>query len=213
MDATETTIAGLADVGPDTIALTLDTPAGFEARPGQFIKLLLEVNGETHSRFYTISSPNTQATVEITVGIDPDGEVTPRLDALAAGDVVRFEGPFGRAAYEGEPRCVVLAGGPGIGPAVGIGERALAEGGEAAIVYRDDAPAHTERLDALAADGAFVRVLEADEGLAGTVEAALTGDPGEQVFVYGFGDFLDSATEALTAAGGAPEAAKTENFG
>lgn len=213
MDPTSTAVAAVRRVGPDAIALDLETPDGFDARPGQFVKLSLDVAGETHSRFYTLSSPRVGETFEVTVGIDPEGEVGPRLEALEPGDTITVAGPFGNAYYEDESRTLVLAGGPGVGPAVGIAERTIEDGGEAAVVYRDDDPIHRDRLDALDDAGASVIVLGADEDLTGAVERTLVGDQGEQVFVYGFAAFLDAATDAIGAAGGDPDRAKVENFG
>ena len=211
MDDTECRVAAVREVGPDTVAIDVETPAEFSARPGQFVKLTFEVDGETEPRFYTISSPDVEGTFELTVGIDPDGTVAPLLADLAAGDTVTVAGPFGSDYYEDEPRAVILAGGPGVGPAVGIAERALAEGNDAALVYRDDAPVHEDRLDAIADDGAFVRVLGADEDLTDATAAAL--EDGGQLVVYGFADFIDAATAAVEAAGGSTEDAKIENFG
>lgn len=213
MDPTETVVRSVREVGWNAIALTLESPPAFDARPGQFVKLLVEVGEETHPRFYTISSPRVAETFETTIGIDPEGDVSPRLTALEPGDTVTVEGPFGDAYYEDDSRAVVLAGGPGVGPAVGIAERALDDGNEAAVVYRDDEPMHRGRLDAIGDRGAFVRVLGTDEDLTDAVGEAITDDGGEQVFVYGFADFLDSAADALEAAGATPDDAKTENFG
>jgi len=215
MDATETTVAAVRDAGPDALAFDLETPPGFEAVPGQFVRLTATVDGESESRFYTVSSPNTVGTFEFTIGFDPDeaGPFSEYLRGVEAGDTVTVAGPFGDDYYEGEPRVVVLAGGPGIGPAVAIAERALGEGNEAAVVYRDDAPAHEDRLAAIAAAGADVFVLNSDEPLSDAVSAALTGADGEQTFVYGFADFLADAEAAIEAASGDPEAAKAENFG
>jgi 3-phenylpropionate/trans-cinnamate dioxygenase ferredoxin reductase subunit len=209
MDDTEVAVVAVESVGEDAVAIDFETPDGFDARPGQFVKVSLD--GVEESRFYTISSPDVAETFEMTVGIDPDGDVAPHLAELEAGDTVRLSGPFGSDYYEGEARAVLLAGGPGIGPAVGIAERALAEGNEAAVVYRDDAPIHEDRLDALRAEGALVTVLDGDAELTDAVAEA-TADGG-QVFVYGFADFLDSATAALEAAGVDTEDAKVENFG
>ncbi|EMA46175.1 Oxidoreductase FAD-binding domain protein [Halococcus saccharolyticus DSM 5350] len=200
-------------VGPETIALDLATPDGFDARPGQFVKLSLDVDGERRSRFYTLSSPTVDDTFEVTVGVDPDGEVAPYLAELETGDSVTMAGPFGSAHYEDESRTTILAGGPGVGPAIGIAERTLDDGGETAVVYRDDDPVHEDRLDALREAGATVHIVGSDVDLTDPTADALAGDADEQVFVYGFADFLDAATDALAAAGGDPDRAKIENFG
>ncbi|MFB6093083.1 MAG: FAD-dependent oxidoreductase [Haloquadratum sp.] len=212
MDAT-VAVTAVEDVGPRTVALTLASPEGFDAAPGQFVKLSAAVDGEEYTRFYTLSSPGVDDTFEITVGIDPEesGPFSRFLLDVAPGDELDVSGPFGASFYEGEPRVVVLAGGPGIGPAVGIAEAAVADGNEAAIVYRTDAVAHGDRLDALRDAGASVVVTDGDVGDA--VAAAVTGEETEQAFVYGFADFVDDATAALEAAGVDPDDAKVENFG
>lgn len=213
MESTDTPITDSRHVGPDAIALEIETPEGFDARPGQFIKLSLDVEGERQSRFYTLSSPTVTDTFEITVAVEPDGDVGPHLADLDAGDRVTVAGPFGNAYYEDEGRTTILAGGPGVGPAVGIAERTLDEGGEAAVVYRDDHPSHRDRLATLRENGAFVSVLDEDASMTGAVENALADTADEQVFVYGFAEFLDVATDALQTAGSDPDSAKVENFG
>ena len=211
MEGTTATVVTVTDVGRNAIALDLESPPEFDARPGQFVKLVITVDGEDHSRFYTISSPTVDETFELTIEIDPDGEVSPQLRELAAGDEVMLSGPYGNAYYEDEAAVLVLAGGPGVGPAVGIAERTLDDGGDAAVVYRDADPIHHDRLDALTDRGAFVRLLDADESLTAHVEAAGVED--RQAFVYGFADFLDAAMDAIAAGNGKPDEAKVENFG
>ncbi len=212
MDAT-VTVTHAEDVGPQTVAISFETPSGFAADPGQFVKLTAEIDGESYSRFYTLSSPDVEDTFEVTIGIDPDesGPFSEHLAALSAGDTLEMSGPFGSDYYEGESRVVVLAGGPGVGPAVGIGERALADGGSVAIVYQDDNPAHEKRLSALREAGGSVTITDSE--IAGSVAEVLTGQKDEQLFVYGFGTFVEKATAAIEAAGGDPENTKVENFG
>jgi 3-phenylpropionate/trans-cinnamate dioxygenase ferredoxin reductase subunit len=209
MDQTDARVVAVRDIGPDDIAIDIETPDGFDARPGQFVKL----TGDGESRFYTISSPDVEGSFEVTVEVDPEGTLGPWLAAREPDDTVGVAGPFGNDYYEGEPRAVVLAGGPGVGPAVGIAERALSEGNSAAVVYLDESPVHEDRLSGLATAGADVFVLAEEEGLTDAVRQALTGEAGEQVFVYGFADFLDLATTAIDAVGGDSEGAKVENFG
>ncbi len=215
MDPLETTVADVREVGADAVAIDVSTPAGFSALPGQFVKLSTTLDGETVGRFYTVSSANTEETFELTVSYDPEegGEFSEYLLSLVAGDSITITGPFGNDHYEGEGRVVVLAGGPGIGPAVAIAERALADGGEAGIVYRDDEPLHEDRLSALAEAGADVYVLTDDTELTDAVSEVYTGGSDEQIFIYGFADFLAEAETAIEATGGDPDAAKAENFG
>ena len=215
MDAT-VAVTAVEEVGPHTVAIEFESPEGFDPRPGQFVKLTGVAEGEEYSRFYTLSSPGTDETFELTVGVDPEegGPFSEYLAALSPGEELDVSGPFGSNYYEGESRVVVLAGGPGVGPAVGIGEAALGDGNDVAVVYRyEDAPAHEERLSALRDGGASVELIDAGEDLEERVAAALTGADGEQVFVYGFTDFLEDALAAVETAGGDPDASKSENFG
>jgi ferredoxin-NADP reductase len=212
MDAT-VTVTAVDSVGSDTISIEFESPEGFSAEPGQFVKLSATIDGEGYARFYTLSSPTVQETFEVTVGID-DAEAGPFskfLADLSEGDDVEMSGPYGSDHYEGESRVVVLAGGPGVGPAVAIAERALADGHEAAVVYKDDDPAHEERLTALEAADADVVVTDGD--ITDAVADAVTSAEGEQLFVYGFAGFVDEAVEAIEAAGGDVDGTKIENFG
>ncbi|WP_458207101.1 FAD-dependent oxidoreductase [Haladaptatus sp. NG-SE-30] len=212
MDNTEVAVRAVRTVGPDTVALVFESPPEFDAQPGQFLKVTGTVDGEEISRHYTLSSPDTAETFEMTVGIDPEGDLSPWLAARDQGDAVEVAGPFGRSYYEGESRVVVLAGGPGIGPAVGIAERAVADGGEAIVVYRDDEPAHEDRLRELESEGTTVLVTAESLGDNDEVRELLSDAKG-QVFVYGFADFIDEASNVLSATGHNPDTAKMENFG
>lgn len=212
MDAT-VQVTDVRTVGPQTVAIEFATPAGFDAQPGQFVKLIATVDGETTARFYTLSSPTVADTFEITVEIDPaeSGPFSEQLAALTAGDEIEMSGPFGSDYYEGESRVVILAGGPGIGPAVGIGERALDDGGEVVIIYQTEDPIHESRLETLESDGATVDITAGE--ITDAVADGLTGEADEQVFIYGFDSFVTAATEAVAAGGGDPDDAKVENFG
>jgi ferredoxin-NADP reductase len=229
MDGTEVAVRSVETVGPDTVALTLETPDDFDAQPGQFVQLGATVETEDGSeeevtRHYTLSSPDSKDTFEVTVEVDPQGSLSPHLTDLEPGATVEVAGPFGDAYYEGEDAVVVLAGGPGVGPAVGIGERAnreasertsddeprVGDGPSVTVVYEDDAPAHEDRLTDLADAGATVAITD-DVSSEDVLE--LLADAQGQLFIYGFADFLDRATAALDAANVNAEGAKTENFG
>jgi Flavodoxin reductases (ferredoxin-NADPH reductases) family 1 len=58
-------------VGPQTVAITMQSPSALTAEPGQFLRVTATIDDEEYSRFYTISSPDVDDTIEITVGIDP----------------------------------------------------------------------------------------------------------------------------------------------
>ncbi len=207
MNATQVPVRNVRTVGDETVALELETPPEFDAKPGQFVLLRATVGGEDVSRHYTLSSADVEETFEITVGVDPEGDLSPWLADREPGDTVTVEGPFGTVFYEDED-VVLLAGGPGVGPAVGMGERALADGHDVAVVYQDDSPAHEDRLATLAAGGATVIITdgEIDDAVAEVVD-------GGQVYVFGFREFVDDSVAAIDSAGGDSDDAKIENFG
>lgn len=209
MDGTEVAVRDVVPVGPDTVAVTVEAPPGFDARPGQFVQVRAIVDGEAVTRHYSVSSPRVTDSFEVTVGVDPEGTLSPWLADAEPGQAVEVDGPFGRVHYEGEPRAVVLAAGPGIGPAVAVAERAVQAGNDAAVVYRSDDLVHEARLSGLALAGADVLVVGEERfgEAVGTVVG--TGQP----FVYGFVPFVEAAESALSEAGVDPAAAKVENFG
>lgn len=204
-------IVDVQSVGPGTVALAVEAPPGFDARPGQFVQVRATVDGEAVTRHYSVSSPRVTETFEVTVGVDPEGTLSPWLADAAPGDPVEVDGPFGRVYYDGEPRAVVLAAGPGIGPAVGVAERTVQERNEAAVVYRADALVHEARLSGLALAGADVFVVGEDR-FADAVDAVVDGG---QVFVYGFEPFVEAARATLDDVGAGVDGAdaKVENFG
>lgn len=213
MEGTEVAVEDVRNVGGDTVAIELSNSEGWDIKPGQFVQVGLRVNDDFVVRHYTVSSPYSDGSFEITVGVDEEGELSPALAELESGNYVSVDGPYGRAYYEGEERVAVVAGGPGVGPAVGIAERVADEHGAdgVTVVYADDKPVHLERLGVLRHEGARITVVGDDEALYTAVAEALDGD-GAQVFVYGFENFLEEAKDALEEAGYDGEA-KIENFG
>ncbi len=211
MDGTPVTVASVSEVGPDTVALELETPEGFDALPGQFVLLRAAPEDEEIARHYTLSSPSVGETFELTVGIDPDGDLSPWLADLEGGETVHVEGPFGRITYDGGD-VVAAAGGPGVGAGVAVAEAAHEAGHDATVIYQADEPAHTDRLEALSEAGATVVFVDdgADEELA---DAVATYREDGRVYAFGFDGFVTAVADAIEAAGGDPDEALIENFG
>ncbi|WP_049889219.1 ferredoxin--NADP reductase [Natronolimnohabitans innermongolicus] len=222
IEGTPVTVESSRDVGAETIALELETPEGFDALPGQFVLLRavpwdVDESAEIDDddvvmRHYTLSSPGVDETFEITVGIDPDGDLSPWLADLEGGETVHVEGPFGTITYEGDRDVVAVAGGPGVGPAVAIAEAAHEAGHDATVIYQDDAPAHEDRLEALEDAGADVAVLE-DDDEAGLVDAIDSHVDDGQLYAFGFETFVTTVADAIDDAGGDADEALIENFG
>lgn len=205
------TIDAIRAVGDDTVAIELRTPSGFTAKPGQFILVRAEISGEEETGYYTLSSPEVGDTFEITVDVDPDeGTLGPWLKDHEEGTSIRFDGPFGDVTYDGHDDVVVLAKGPGLGPAVGIAERAIAENRAATILYEGDDPPHRDRLEGLQADGATVAAADTTDRMSSRL-ADLEGT--RSFYVFGFDDFVNGAKTALEDAGVDADDVAIENFG
>lgn len=202
-------VADIRRVGSRMVAINLRTPPGFNAEPGQFVLVRARVHGESVARHYTISSPNVTDTFEITVESMPDGTLSRWLADLRAGARIRIEGPFGRIYYEGKTPVAVVAGGVGIGAAVGIGERALLHEQSVTIVAHGERLPHEDRLAKLTASTVPVFVTSKIV-TPGVLQAVQTGHP---IYVFGFRPFVDQVREAISAAGGNPDAAEIENYG
>lgn len=203
-------VVSVEPAGGDAVAITFETPPAFDGEPGQFVRLGAEIDDEIVQRFYTLSSPDVDETFEVTVSVDPEGSLGPWLADRDPGDTVTVSGPYGDHYYESEPQVIVVAAGPGIGPAVGIGERAIRDGGEVAVVYPADQEIHADRLESLSRDGA--RLVPFDDDLPSAIVEALDAVPGTP-FVYGFEGFISEAARGLREAGVDTDDAKIESFG
>jgi len=200
------TVEAVEAVGDQTVALRLTAPDDFDAAPGQFV--LVRSDGD--AGYYTLSSPYVDDGFEITVGYpldeSPEESLGTWLAERETGDELEIEGPLGNVQYRGDGDVLVYAAGPGIGPAVGIAERAVDAGHDATVVFRGDAPPHRERLDALAEAGATVAVVD-------VLDDAHLDVPTESVFVFGFDDFVADVSALLESAGRNPDEAAIESFG
>jgi ferredoxin-NADP reductase len=219
---TAVTVDAVEEVGTRTVALELRTPDGFDAEPGQFLLVRATVDGGEEQRssgnrsetgeveetgYYTLSSPDVEGTMEITVEYVPEGTLAPWLAERTPGDEVEIEGPFGDVRYTGDGPAVVLAEGPGIGPAVGIAERAREAGHDATVIFWGEDPPHRDRLDALDADGATVLVVGSLDEAVDTIADAADAT----VYVFGFESFVRDAKTVAEAAG--VDGVRAESFG
>ncbi|MFB6134453.1 MAG: FAD-dependent oxidoreductase [Halanaeroarchaeum sp.] len=210
MEDVSVPIRAVTDVGDRAVAITFESPPEFDGAPGQFVRLSAAIEGDVVQRFYTLSCPDVEETFEVTVAVDPEGSLGPWLAEREPGDTVQVSGPFGDHFYEDEERVTVIAAGPGIGPAVGIGERAVNEGAAVAIVYPGDIAIHRERLMALEEAGSLLAPFDVD--LTDAVTTAVEGVGGTP-FVYGFEGFVSDVANSLETAGIDPDDAKIESFG
>jgi ferredoxin--NADP+ reductase len=93
-------------------------------KPGQFVRVALELDGEIVARPYSLVNSPAEPEYEIFFNIVPGGPLTPRLAALQQGDVIKVaEKPSGFLTLDEVPavkRLWMLATGTGVGPFVSI---------------------------------------------------------------------------------------------
>jgi glycine betaine catabolism B len=121
--------AAIIDEAQDvrTFRFVADPPVLFTYKPGQFVTLELEINGEEVLRSYSISStPSRPHSLEITVKRVPPAEpdVPPGLvsnwlhDNIRVGSEVKLSGPLGKFTNFQFPhqKLLFISGGSGITP-------------------------------------------------------------------------------------------------
>jgi ferredoxin-NADP reductase len=192
------------------IAIKLESPPEFEAEPGQFVLVEAPIDGETETGYYTLSSPVVGETFEITAKYDSSGTVGPWLADRDLDDEIEIKGPFGDIQYTGGHNVIVMASGPGIGPAVGITERARNTDSAATIIYQTKTPAYEDRLEKLELREAEIHIVSDSDDLTDRLQVT---DSNATVYVFGFSAFISAARDALKAAAIDSGSVYFENFG
>ncbi len=129
-----------------TFRFVAEPPVLFSYKPGQFVTLDLEIDGQQISRSYSISStPSRPHTLEITVKRVPSsapdlprGLVSNWLnDNLQVGDRVKLSGPMGKFTcftYPA-PKLLFLSAGSGITPMMGMSRWIYDTGADCDVVF------------------------------------------------------------------------------
>jgi len=107
-----------------TFCFMADQPMLFFFKPGQFVTLELEIDGQQQMRSYTISSsPSVPYSFSLTIKRVPGGKVSNWLhDHLKEGDVLQVNGPVGNFNAIDFPaeKVLFLSGGVGITPVMSM---------------------------------------------------------------------------------------------
>jgi 3-ketosteroid 9alpha-monooxygenase subunit B len=222
----------VADVVPETVdasTFVLDVPdaqaATFAYRPGQFVNVRVQVDGEPYLRSYSMSSaPALDAGLRITVKRVPGGVVSNWLnDNLRPGDRLEVTPPSG--GFVVSPQAgdlVAYAAGSGITPVLSIVAAELAGSDrQVSLLYANGDPASTifaGRIEELMTryrrrfpvvwhfdvDGGFVSPT--------TVAQVARRSLGAEHFVCGPEGFMATVLAALDDAGVDPARVHVERF-
>ena len=131
-----------------TFIFTSDAGKLFSYKPGQFITLNLEINGQAVKRSYSISStPTRPYTLEITVKRVPAPEDDPSIppglvsnwlhDQMQPGTHLSINGPFGKfTCYEqSQNKLLFVSAGSGITPMMSMSRWLLDQGRDTDIIF------------------------------------------------------------------------------
>ena len=103
-----------------TFTFAADPAVRLNYKPGQFVTLNLEINGEPVMRSYSLSSsPSRPHTLEITVKRVPAGLVSNWLhDTIAVGSQIKISAPMGKFTCVPSlaPKLLLISAGSGITP-------------------------------------------------------------------------------------------------
>jgi len=211
-------------------------PIPFSYLPGQFLTLMLPIEGNPTRRSYTISSSPAQGYYcEISVKREDQGLGSRYLhDVLKEGDTLDVRGPSGKLTFTGKESdsILLIGGGVGITPVMSV-TRALADmgwGGQIRLVVGCSDPEHflfgaeIERLKERNPNlHVFVAMSALKEDLSGFHRGRITKDlllewvpniaATPRVHLCASPGMMDAVKQMLADLGVPSECIKTESFG
>jgi ferredoxin-NADP reductase len=231
-------VASVVHSAPETESaqtISLNVPGWGGHRAGQHVDVKLTAeDGYSAQRSYSLSRPADGERVELTVQQIPDGEVSPYLAGLVAGDQIELRGPIG-GWFVWQPadaaRVLLVGGGSGIVPLMAMLRQRVAAGtAQFRLVYSVRSPAdvyYAEELGSLERACDWLQVALVYTRVAapqssrppGRLRAADLAStewvPTEtaSVYVCGSTGFVESVTTMLVELGYQPSAIRTERFG
>jgi propane monooxygenase reductase subunit len=218
------TVAAVEDLTHDIVRVDLEVrePADFDFTAGQYVDVWVP-DSEDRRSFSMANLPG-DGRLELIIKRYPGGRFSGLLadGAVAAGDELGFTGPYGALRLRPTERDVLMvAGGSGMAPILGLLRRLAAEGSDRSVRFFYGARTRADlflvdEIDALGArlaDFAFTPVLSEEDwdGETGLVHEAvgrhLAGGGSEdcEAYLCGPGPMVDAATELLVDAHGIDE--------
>ena len=225
----------IIDETPTVKTLQVDVEDWPGHLPGQHVDIRLTAeDGYQAQRSYSIASPPDASSVELTVEVIEDGEVSPYLaEELQPGDRFELRGPVG-GYFVWEPSrggpLALVGGGSGVVPLMAMLRQHAATGSDVptTLLYSSrswDDVIYREELERL--NGGAVRVVhtltrsqpEDWTGYARRVDAEMLAetcpntDERPHVYVCGPTPFVEAVASALVELGHEPLQIRTERFG
>ena len=232
----ELTVAKVERVAEDAVAVTFDVPesakGAFDWRPGQFLTLRTDVDGEDIRRSYSIASPP-GGPLMVGIRAVEDGRFSTFAQGLEPGQRLNVMPPEGRFVSGDEEDLLLIAAGSGITPMMAIASDALARGAQVTLVYGNRALGtimFRDRIDALkdkylgqlAVLHLLSREVQDVPLFNGRIDAEkvsilaksdlISPHKADGVFLCGPGEMIEEMRGALTNLGVAPERIHQERF-
>lgn len=238
----ELKIARIARETPDAVAVAFAIPPelrdAFAFRPGQYLTLALDIDGEEARRSYSICSAPGDETLSVGVKKVADGRFSSFVnEKLSVGDSIRVMPPEGRfTSLAGERHdYILIAAGSGITPMLSIVRTVLAHEPDSTItlIYGNrstDTIMFREELDDLKDRHmrrfSVVHLLSREaqdvELFNGRIDGARIGElarrglidlgSADGIFLCGPGEMIDDVSDALKALGVEEDRVRFERF-
>lgn len=202
---------------------------------GQHIDLKLTAeDGYSAQRSYSLSRPADGDRIELTVQRIDDGEVSPYLTGLVAGDEIELRGPIGGWFVwrpDEDARVLLVGGGSGIVPLMAmLRQRVVVGSADFRLVYSVRSPDdvyYAQELERLERECDWLQIALVYTRVAApqTTRPASRVRPadlapkewvptdGGHVYICGPTGFVESVTATLIEQGHQPSAIRTERFG
>lgn len=213
----------------DAISIVLDVPESsaqqFCYQAGQFLTLLVSVDGQEYQRCYSMSSsPTVGEDLRITVKRDRDGVVSNWLnDTAAPGNTLHAAPPRGRFVLKDTDRALIaFAGGSGITPVFSLLRSGLASTTRDTRLFYANRNHDSVIFDAALASlrdrhpGRFAlqHHFDEDSGIVtpAEVQSFIAHAEDADFYICGPGPFMDTVETTLRTAGAPSERLHLERF-
>lgn len=203
--------------------LTLRPSVPIEFLPGQHCLVRLTApDGYRVQRSYSIATPPGAGTLDLTVELLPDGEVSTFVhDVVEVGDELEIRGPIGGYFTWSARPALGIGGGSGLVPLMSMLRHARAMGRDdlfrlVVSVRRPEDLYYADEISRTGATVVYTRTAPAGHGRRPgriTIDDLDLTDPGTDLYVCGSSGFCDAVTALLTAAGTEPDRVRVERFG
>ena len=119
--------------------LYLEKPDGFEFKPGQFVGVTAEIDGEKVKRFYSIASLPEENFILFYIKRVPKGKMSNFLANVPLGSEVELDNPMGHFTLDKSKynKVIFIANGTGIAPIRPLAYYAKKEGKEVTVIHQE----------------------------------------------------------------------------